>query len=111
MVILKKLKSATLVEAIVATVLILIVFMVASAIINNLLMNRFNKSTHKIEYRLNELEYKYQNNEIKLPYQESIENWNVLIKKEKINNQEYILIEAKNENIKKQIFKRRIDVE
>lgn len=82
MVVLKKIKSATLVEVIVASVLIVIIFMIASLVLNNLVLNTFSKNTHPIETRLNELEYEIQNNLIKLPHQETFKDWDISIKKE-----------------------------
>ncbi len=79
MVILKKVKSATLIEAIIATVLIVIIFIISSLILNNLLINTFSKNTHSIETRLNQLEYAVQHNAITIPYQETFNNWSITI--------------------------------
>lgn len=108
MVILKKIKSATLVEAIVATVLVVIVFVVASLILNNLVFNTFSKNTHGIETRINELEYEVQNKIIKLPYQESFKNWNINIELETVSSKEIVLITAINDISKKEISKQQI---
>lgn len=81
MVILKKVKSATLVETLVATALIVIVFVIASLIINNVLVNDFNNNTNNVENRLYELEYALQNNSIKLPYSEAFESWDITIER------------------------------
>lgn len=110
MVILKKVKSATLVETLVATALIVIVFVIASLTINNVLLNDFNNNTNSIENRLYELEYALQNNTIDLPYSEEFENWNITVEK----NDEYPqtkIIEFKAENTIRQhlILKKRVD--
>ncbi|MEN2401770.1 hypothetical protein GKZ90_0018420 [Flavobacterium sp. MC2016-06] len=105
MVVLKKIKSATLIEAIVATVLIVIVFVIASLILNNLVLNTFSKNTHAIENRMNELEYQIQNNIIKLPYQESYKNWEITIQEEKSKSKSIINIQAENIDRKKEITK------
>ena len=104
--VLKKIKSATLVESLVATVLIVIIFVVSSLIINNLLLNGFNNNTTEIENRLYELEYEYQNKKILLPYQERFQNWNILIEKNTNNSIEY---KAQKEQSSKVIVKTRID--
>ncbi|SDI24882.1 hypothetical protein SAMN04488062_1314 [Flavobacterium omnivorum] len=103
MVVLKKIKSATLVEAIVATVLIVIVFVVASLILNNLLLNTFSKNTHQIENHLNELEYEIQNGHLKFPYQENYKDWNIQINKEKTESLETLIILATKEKSQKKI--------
>ena len=108
MVVLKKVKSATLIEAIVATVLIVIVFIIASLILNNLVLNTFSKNTHSIENRMNELEYQIQNNNIKLPYHESYKNWEIAIIQEKTGSRVVIHIQAQNSDYKKEITKKSI---
>ena len=108
MVILKKIKSATLVEAIVATVLVVIIFIVASLILNNLVFNTFSKNTHGIETRINELEYEVQNNSIKLPYQEEYKNWNINIELESVSAKKIISISAVNNISKKEITKQQV---
>ena len=107
MVILRKIKSATLVEALIATVLIVVIFMISSLIINNLLLNNFSKNTHQVETHLNELEYQIQNNEIQLPYHEIYEDWEITIKKESSDNNEGLIMSATFKN--KNVIKKRIN--
>ncbi|WP_298140153.1 hypothetical protein [Flavobacterium sp.] len=104
--VLKKIKSATLVESLVATVLIVIIFVVSSLIINNLLINGFNNNTTEIENRLYELEYDYQNKNLTLPYQERFQNWNIVIEKNTNNSIEY---KAQKEQSSRVIIKTRMD--
>lgn len=109
--VLKKVKSATLVESLIATVLIVVIFIVSSLVINNLLLNGFNNNTTEIENRLCQLEYEYQNKNIQLPYNENFQNWKISITKIKIENTSSNTIEfsAKNEQPTKTIIKNRID--
>jgi predicted PurR-regulated permease PerM len=109
MVVLKKLKSATLLEALLATVLIVIIFVIASLVLNNLVLNTISKSTHQIDYRLNELDYSLQNDQIQLPYQETYEGWDIVIEKKPDSNQKLISITAINQTRDKVIIKNRID--
>lgn len=106
MAVLKKVKSATLVEAIVATVLIVIVFVVASLVLNNLVFNTYSKNTHTVENRMNELEYEVQNNTIKLPYEEQYKNWQIEIISETIDSKKELLITATNEKNNKKIIRK-----
>lgn len=108
MVVLKKVKSATLIEALVATVLIVIIFVIASLVLNNLVLNTFSKNTHAIENRINELEYETQNSILKLPYQENYKGWNITISLETILNKKIISFSAINTNSKKEILKQQI---
>lgn len=108
MVVLRKVKSATLIEALVATVLIVIVFVIASLILNNLVLNTFSKNTHTIENRINELGYDIQNNTIKLPYQENYKGWDINIQQENFASGQIIQIQAVNGTSKKKIIKQRV---
>ncbi|AIG31041.1 hypothetical protein IA01_11495 [Flavobacterium psychrophilum] len=108
MVVLKKIKSATLVEALVATILIVIIFVIASLVLNNLVLNTLSKNTHQIEYRLNELEYDLQNQAIKIPYEEEYEDWEIIIQKEKIQSNGWLNIVASNKKTNKEVIRKRI---
>ena len=70
MVVLKKVKASSLNEVIVATVIIVLVFGIAVATLNNILMNTANKNTSSIDNRINELIYSYRNEKLQLPYRE-----------------------------------------
>lgn len=105
MAILKKIKAATLMEALVATVLIVIIFIVASVVLNNVLLNTFAHNTHKISYRMNELEYHMNNEQLVLPYGENFEGWEITIQKDTFENG--IVISALNQE-EKEILRKRI---
>ena len=104
MVVLKKIKSASLIEILVATAIIVIVFVVASLILNNLILNSYSQKTHIIEYRLNELEYDLLHKKIKLPYNENYEKWDVTIQSDNGKNHQ-INITAINLDTNKTINK------
>ncbi len=108
MVVLKKVKSETLVEVIVASILVVIVFMIASLVLNNLVLNTFSKNTHPVENRLNELEYELQNGLIELPYAENYKGWDIMITSEKKNSQKELLFLATNEKNTKELLRQRI---
>lgn len=105
MVILKKIKSATLVEAIVATVLIVIVFIVASLILNNLVLNTYSRNTHAIENRMNELEYEIHHKIIELPYEENYKDWQIEISTASEEPEKGIIITATNGKDNKKIVR------
>jgi cell division protein FtsL len=105
MALLKKIKSATLIESLVATVLIVIVFIVASLIINNLLFNSFSRNTHPVEQRLTELEYKIKNKQLRLPYKEQFEDWDIELKQERKESYIWVKTTAVNRTNKKEVVK------
>jgi len=105
MALLTKLRSATLIEALVATVLIVIVFVVASLILSNLLFNAFSRNTHAVENRMFELEYQIQNKLIKLPYREEFNKWDIVVESLNVNNESWLVSTATNKDNKKEVFK------
>lgn len=108
MALLRKIKSATLIEALVATVLIVIIFVIASLILNNLVLNTFSKNTHAIENRINELEYDIQNKIIKVPHTEIYKGWEINATPETVSSSKTISITATNSASKKEIFKQHV---
>lgn len=108
MALLSKVRSATLMEALLATVLIVIIFVVASLILNNVLLNTFAKNTHKISYRMNELEYAIQNKQLVLPYEEHYEEWEISIARD--DTKKSIVILASNQE-EREILRKRIYAE
>ncbi len=105
MAILTKVKSATLVEVIVASILVVIVFIIASLVLNNLVLNTFSKNNHPIETRLNELEYELQNKLVKLPYKENYKGWDIEIETEKSELIEKLVLSATNEKNNKKLVR------
>jgi hypothetical protein len=103
MVILRKLKSATLVEALVATVLIVVIFMVASTM-NNLVLNTYSKKEFIVNYRLNVLEYELQNHKRQVPYSEEYQDWKIVINSKVLNGidtYEIMAVNAKGNELKR----------
>jgi Tfp pilus assembly protein PilV len=104
MVILKKVKSATLIETLIASVLIVVVFLMASLVINNIFFNTFYQKKGQATTRLDELEYQYIHSVIQLPYNEELENWYIEIIHLKTNN--LIEFKAQNKITKKEIIRK-----
>ncbi len=82
MVILKKIRSATLVETMVASVIIVIVFVVASLSVNNIFRGTINSDDSALRNRINELTYFIQNKKIKVPFYEETALWDIAIEKQ-----------------------------
>jgi len=79
MVVLKKLRGATLMETMVATVLIVIIFVVASLVMNSLMRAKSKGNQNAVEAYLKKLEYQYSNEKLQLPYYEDWKNWEISI--------------------------------
>lgn len=75
MVILKKLKAATLIETLTASVIIIVVFMVASLSFNNVFMNSLKSDNVLLENRMREIDYFSGNKKILFPFYEEKEYW------------------------------------
>ena len=105
MVILKKVTSATLVEVLVATVLVVVLFMIASLILNNLIISTYKQNTHAIETRLNQLEYSIQHHTIELPYEEKFQEWEISIAQKERDSKALVILKATNEIGKKERYK------
>ncbi|WP_179317225.1 hypothetical protein [Winogradskyella undariae] len=111
MVILKKIKGSTLMETLVATVLIVIIFMMSSMILNNLFSNSIKNNTRDIEAQLLELQYLYENDKLEIPYNEDFKDWQIVVDTYKENNTTIVEFEATNRNTLKTIIKEVIETE
>lgn len=78
MVVLNKIRGSTLMETLVATVLIVVVFTVSSLVLNNLFRNSLNDDTGRLEEHLNQLQYLWHNNQLVVPYYETWDNWEIV---------------------------------
>lgn len=89
-------------ETLVATVLIVIVFMVASMVLNSLFSNgQIHKHTYLVQERFHELEYRYKHNALLLPYVEDLEDWEIRVGKAYTNERTDIVLEAVHQKTKK----------
>lgn len=75
MVILRKLKASSLLETMTASVIIVIVFMVASFSFNNVFLNTIKSNTTTLYSRLDEIKYLTENENIALPFYEEKQYW------------------------------------
>lgn len=81
MVILKQIRASTLMETLVATVLIVIIFMMASMLLNSLFFSGIRNNSSGLEERITELEYSLLNGGIETPYEEEWGKWKIEVKK------------------------------
>lgn len=75
MVVLKKLKAASLVETLTATVIIVVIFMIASMSFNNVFLNTIKSDDTLLKNRLEEITYFIQHDKLRLPFYEEGSYW------------------------------------
>lgn len=109
MVVLKKIQASTLMETLVSTVLIVIIFMISSMLLNNMFANSVRYNTHFMSEHLHELQYRYQNNELQPPYQEELAVWEIQVFEEHREGMMMVVFEATNTQNKKELTKTLID--
>ncbi|PHS65762.1 MAG: hypothetical protein COB12_06735 [Flavobacterium sp.] len=82
MVVLKKIQSATLVETLVASVIILVVFLIASMSLNNVFKTTIKENDSALKSRIKELHYLNRNHQIIIPFYEETDLWEIKIEKQ-----------------------------
>ncbi len=104
MVVLKKIKASTLMETLVATVLIVIVFMVSSMLLNNLFSNSIKGKTHPVQERIYELQYQYANKGLELPYFDELDGWQISVEKRENTGVAIVTFSAEKQGLDKSII-------
>ncbi|WP_228235559.1 hypothetical protein [Allomuricauda sp. M10] len=103
MVVLKKIKASTLMETLVATVLIVIVFMMASMTLNSLFANTVASNTNEVTQELLFLQYQYENGQLELPYFDELGNWEIKVEEQEWKSNGKINFSAEHLSIKKEV--------
>lgn len=98
-----------MVETLVATVLIVLVFVIASLTLNSIAIRQINQSQHEINQLIKKLQYQYKHGVISLPFATTYKDWDIELVKEEPRSKEYV-IRAHHRQKALQIVKRRIDV-
>ncbi len=101
MVVLKKIRAATLVETLIASVIIVVVFMIASMSLNNIFKGAIKGNDTQFQNRIKELSYLYKNDKINFPFYEDTNNWEITIEKQ--NGEIILYSENKNTSKSQQI--------
>lgn len=96
-----RVKGSSLVETLIATIIIMIVFGIAMVSISNILENNIKSSTSAIDTELNKLMYLYENGNLEVPSQESLKEWQIKVEKVKEGEINYILFEGMHKQSKK----------
>jgi hypothetical protein len=79
MVILEKIRAATLVETMVASVIIVIVFLIASLSLNNVFEGVVKSDDTVLQNRINEVIYFVKNEKLPIPFYEETDLWDIAI--------------------------------
>lgn len=69
-------------ETLVATVLIVIVFMVASMVLNSLFAGSVVRNDDEVKQELMKLQYLYDHNKLEVPYYDELGSWSLEVKRE-----------------------------
>lgn len=96
--ILRKISGSTLLESLIASVLIVVIFMVSSLILNNVIETKIKKDTSSIDYFVKKIEYQYLNDNIEIPFSQYENNWYIAVTEERSDNKNFkkIIIKAKH---------------
>lgn len=92
MVILKKFKASSLMETLTASVIIIVVFIIASFSFNNVFLNTIKSNDEQLGNRISEIEYLAINNKLDFPFYEEGTYWIIIIEKK----EDYYLVEVQN---------------
>lgn len=92
MVILKKLKASSLMETLTASVIITVVFMIASFSFNNIFLNTIKSNDEQLGNRISEIEYLGIHDKLDFPFYEKGAYWIIIIEKK----EDYYLVEVQN---------------
>ena len=104
--IIKKVKASTLVEVLVASVLIIVVFAIASLSLNNIFKSTIKGNISSIENELNKVHYLYQHQKIPATYATDFGDWEIEIVKQSQNSTSTILLQATNSKTEQKITRK-----
>ncbi len=109
MALLKKIKGTTLMETLVATVLIMVIFVISGLVLNNVFSSTMRNHTKPAETVINELRYLETNKKITLPYHGEMDGWEVSLERITLDRQIFLEAEAVNIETKKNVSKKYIE--
>ena len=104
----RKISASTLMETLVATSIILIVFVVASLILMRTFKSVADRDTFSIENRLDKLQYLFKHEKVVLPHNETFGAYEVSIETTKEEELEYIIYTAKKIEQEKPLVRKQI---
>lgn len=69
-------------ETLVATVLIVLVFMISTFLLNSLFNNTVRQNSDALKTHISELTYLSMHNQIAIPYDKEFNNWEIFVERE-----------------------------
>jgi len=109
MALLKKVKAATLMETMVATVLIVVIFMMASMLLNSIFTTHLSGDTQAITEKMHQLAYQFHTKKMSLPYAEEWQAWEIYMEKETVQGNPYVVLVATHQKSGKTLTSYRAD--
>ena len=90
-------------ETLVATVLIVVVFMMASMVLNSLFAGSVAQNDEAIRQELFQLQYQYEYGKLELPYYNELGPWHIEVQNQVWHSSNQIIFSAVNDVNKKEI--------
>ena len=94
--VLKKIKGSTLMETLVATVLIVVVFMMASLTLNALFATTIKTNDEPVRQELLFLQYTFDHGKLSLPYYGELDVWEITVQEQEVRGTKTIVFSAVN---------------
>lgn len=105
----KKIPATTLMETLVATSIILIVFVVASLVLNNTFRTIATKDTFSVQNRLETLQYLLLHEKLIVPYYEDFKEYEISIERTSEDGIDFITYKATKRQQQKPLIIQTID--
>jgi len=104
-----KIQAATLMETLVATAIILAVFIISSLVLNNTFRTVVGNTDFSTQNKLNFLQYLQENDQLKLPYYEETDAVSISVEREVIDAVSYIVYRVTKTGKSQELIRYRID--
>jgi len=100
----RKIQASTLMETLVATVLIVVVFMMSSMVLNSLFASSgFSRNELWVKEELSQLQYLQEHQQLQLPYHRKFGEWRVDVSQNAWQGQQQITFSAVHARTKKEL--------
>jgi predicted PurR-regulated permease PerM len=101
----KKISASSIIETLVASAIIILIFTIATVTLNTTLGNVIENDTQEVEKKITEISYQSRHEKIKIPDKIDTKNWLIQLTKEAQNNINFLVFEAIHKRTKKKIVK------
>ena len=90
-------------ETLVATVLIVVVFMVASMVLNTLFTSSLSRNDQWVQQELLQLQYRYEHGQLQMPYHSEMGAWQLEVSQVDWRGKEKTIFSAQHTTSKKEL--------